>query len=107
MGEAEPRGSRTDGVSQLRTKTLRAARLTTSCRSIQPARHREQMARDLNDPSIMRWWLPHDEGFTPLLRKVREFADERNDVARTAQQQDVREAKFLYELFAQMEIAGE
>ncbi|KAI6785137.1 uncharacterized protein J7T54_006779 [Emericellopsis cladophorae] len=74
--------------------------------SIQPARHREQMARDLNDPSIMRWWLPHDEGFTPLLRKVREFADERNDVARTAQQQDVREAKFLYELFAQMEIAG-
>lgn len=29
----------------------------------------------------MRWWLPDDEGFSPMLQSIRNFADERHNAA--------------------------
>lgn len=53
----------------------------------------------------MRWWLPNDEGFTPILKSIRDFADERNAVAVTAQQESVREVRQLYDQFGKMELS--
>ncbi|KAL2153229.1 hypothetical protein VTH82DRAFT_4384 [Thermothelomyces myriococcoides] len=39
---------------------------------------RRRMAELFNDESCVRWWLPNDEGFTPLLQNIRAIADERN-----------------------------
>jgi hypothetical protein len=54
------------------------------------------MAGHFRDPSCVRWWLPNDEGFTPILQAIRRFADERNAVAVTAQQESVKEVKPLW-----------
>lgn len=35
--------------------------------------------------------MPNDEGFTPVLRSLREFADERDAMAVTAQQESIGE----------------
>lgn len=69
-----------------------------------PVPAREQIANFFGDPSCVRWWLPNDEGFTPILQSVREFADQRNAVAVTAQQESVREAKYLYKSMSEMKL---
>lgn len=30
---------------------------------------------------VTRWWLPHDEGFSPALRAVREYVDSRSQAS--------------------------
>ena len=62
------------------------------------------MASYFRDPSCVRWWLPNDEGFTPILQSLREFADQRNAVAVTAQQESVREATYLYQKMSEMDL---
>jgi hypothetical protein len=62
------------------------------------------MAELLQDPSCVRWWLPHDEGFTPVLQRIREFADERNIVALSSQQESVREVSHLYQKFGGLDV---
>ena len=47
------------------------------------------MAQLFRDPACERWWLPHDEGFGPILRSTRAFADDRNAAAVNAQQTPV------------------
>ncbi|EHK22350.1 uncharacterized protein TRIVIDRAFT_221632 [Trichoderma virens Gv29-8] len=64
---------------------------------INPATRREKMAEIFGDPSCARWWLPNDEGFTPILQSVRSFADERNARAVNTQQVNLREVKHLFD----------
>lgn len=49
------------------------------------------------DASCVRWWLPNDEGFTPILQSIRAFADERNAVAVSAQVENLREVNHVFE----------
>lgn len=53
------------------------------------------------EPSCVRWWLPNDEGFTPILQSIREFADERNAVAVSAQVENLREVN---QVFAKLQL---
>ncbi|KAG5935743.1 hypothetical protein E4U53_000383 [Claviceps sorghi] len=69
---------------------------------IYPTAQRLKMAQLFRDPSCARWWLPHDEGLTPVLQAVRAFADERNTAAVHAQYENIREVRHL---FAKLESA--
>ena len=62
---------------------------------------RERMAELFHDPSCARWWLPDDEAFSPILKSVRTFADERNATAVTAQSDKLRDAR---QIFAKMQL---
>lgn len=48
---------------------------------------RTRMAHLLQDDTVMRWWLPNNEGFSPVLQSVRAFADERGNTPALAAQQ--------------------
>ncbi|PHH90476.1 hypothetical protein CDD83_3571 [Cordyceps sp. RAO-2017] len=63
---------------------------------IHPTSRRLKMAQVLRDPSCAHWWLPDDEGLTPILRSVRTFADERNAAAVDAQLENIREVRHLF-----------
>ncbi|PFH56899.1 hypothetical protein XA68_15813 [Ophiocordyceps unilateralis] len=58
---------------------------------IHPTTRRLKMARLFRDPSCSRWWLPNDEGLTPVLQSIRAFADERNAAAVDDQLDNIRE----------------
>lgn len=60
------------------------------------------MAQLFGDPSCEHWWLPNDEGLTPMLQGIRMFADERNAAAVTTQQENLREVRHI---FAKIEAA--
>lgn len=62
-----------------------------------PLSVRSRLAVFFGDPTCVRWWLPDEEGLTPILRSIRDFADERNAVAMNAQQASVREVRTLFE----------
>ena len=62
---------------------------------------RARMAELFRDQSCVRWWLPNDEGFSPLLQRIRVFADERNATAVTAQTENLREIRHI---FAKMQL---
>lgn len=61
-----------------------------------------KMAQLFRDPSCAHWWLPNEEGLTPVLQAIRNFADERNTAAVNAQHENIREVRHL---FAKMEAA--
>ena len=54
------------------------------------------MAELFRDPSCSQWWLPRDEGLTPILRKIRAFADARNGGLVTQQTEAVREINAIF-----------
>ena len=54
------------------------------------------MAELFNDPSCAQWWLPNNEGFSPILQSVRAFADERNVTAVSAQTENLREIRHIF-----------
>jgi hypothetical protein len=55
------------------------------------------MAQVFRDPSCVRWWLPNDEFFTPILQSIRAFADERNAKVLNMRQQSIRDVKHLFD----------
>lgn len=57
---------------------------------------RKRMAEVSQEPSVVDWWLPNEEGLTPILKAVKKFADERNAAAVTSQQEDLAEARSLF-----------
>lgn len=59
------------------------------------------MGELFREPSCVRWWLPNDEGFTPILQSIRAFADERNAVAVSAQVGNLREVN---QVFAKLQL---
>ncbi|KAL7899246.1 hypothetical protein HDV64DRAFT_223787 [Trichoderma sp. TUCIM 5745] len=64
---------------------------------INPITRRTKMAEIFGDPSCAHWWLPNDQGFTPILQSIRSFADERNARAGNSQQVNLREVKHLFD----------
>ncbi|RDA84696.1 hypothetical protein CP532_2765 [Ophiocordyceps camponoti-leonardi (nom. inval.)] len=63
---------------------------------IHPTTRRLKMARLFRDPSCSRWWLPNDEGLTPVLQSIRAFADERNAAAVDDKLDNIREVRHLF-----------
>ncbi|KAI9171164.1 hypothetical protein HJFPF1_00644 [Paramyrothecium foliicola] len=68
---------------------------------IYPSTIRKKMAFFFRDPSCEHWWLPDDDSFTPVLQSIRNFAEERNAAAVTAQQESLREIRHI---FAKLEL---
>ncbi|PNY29364.1 Uncharacterized protein TCAP_00714 [Tolypocladium capitatum] len=58
---------------------------------IHPTTCRMKMAEVFRDPSCAHWWLPNDQGLTPVLRSIRTFADERDAAAVNAQQGNIQQ----------------
>ncbi|KAF4826300.1 Sterol uptake control protein 2 [Colletotrichum tropicale] len=63
---------------------------------IHPITLRSKMAELFQEPSCVRWWLPDDDGFTPILQSVRTFADERNANAISTQAENLREVRHIF-----------
>lgn len=61
------------------------------------------MAELFRDQSCVRWWLPNDEGFSPILKSIRTLADERNETAVSAQTENLREIRHV---FSRMQLGG-
>ena len=66
------------------------------CSYIFPLTMRTRMSELFNDPSCVQWWLPNNEGFSPILQSVRAFADERNVTAVSAQTENLREIRHVF-----------
>jgi phosphodiesterase/alkaline phosphatase D-like protein len=62
------------------------------------------MAEVFDDESCVRWWLPNDEGFSPLLQNIRAIADERNAMAVSAQREALQQMRSV---FSRMQIGDE
>ncbi|KAK8090819.1 hypothetical protein PG994_000324 [Apiospora phragmitis] len=60
-----------------------------------------RMALIFRDPTCIHWWIPNDDGFTPILQETRAFADERNGVPVNKQSEDVRD---MASVFAKMRL---
>ncbi|KAL2175678.1 uncharacterized protein P884DRAFT_205552 [Thermothelomyces heterothallicus CBS 202.75] len=71
---------------------------------ISPITMRTRMAELFNDESCIRWWLPNDEGFTPLLQNIRAIADERNAMALSTQRESLQQ---IQQNFARMQVGEE
>jgi hypothetical protein len=41
----------------------------------------------------MHWWLPSDEGYSPIMRSIRKFAQERTSSTADVPKEDLREMK--------------
>lgn len=61
---------------------------------IYPYTFRIKMADLFQDQSCMHWWLPNDEGYTPAIRSIRKFAQERTSPA--TDKKDLREMKQIF-----------
>ena len=57
---------------------------------------RKRMSELFRDESCVRWWLPNDEGFSPVLQSIRAFADERNAAAVSAQPENARRTRNVF-----------
>ncbi|KAJ0113854.1 hypothetical protein J7T55_010098 [Diaporthe amygdali] len=69
-----------------------------------PITVRTRMAELFQDETVVRWWLPDDHGFTPMLQSVRAFADERNAAATSAQSESLQDMK---NVFAALHLGGD
>jgi len=61
-----------------------------------PLATRTRMAEFFGDRSCVRWWLPDDRGFSPILRSIRDLADERNAAAASARVGNLREVRHVF-----------
>lgn len=66
------------------------------CSYIFPVTVRKRIAELFQDETVVRWWLPNDQGFSPIMRSIRAFADERNETAVSAQSENLREMKTVF-----------
>jgi hypothetical protein len=44
----------------------------------------------------MHWWLPNDEGYTPIIRSIRSFVEERTSPAIDLPGEDLRDMKQIF-----------
>lgn len=73
-------------------------------RSIQTLPFRSKMARLFHDEDATRWWLRDNEGFSPMLQSIRNFADERHNAAANVQRDYV---KVMGKLFDKLDFAAD
>ena len=48
------------------------------------------------EPACMHWWLPNDEGYSPIVRSIRRFVEERTAPARDIPTEDLRDMKAIF-----------
>lgn len=48
---------------------------------------------------VRRWWLPDDEGFTQMLRQIRDFVEYRQSPPKDRESEEVREMSGIFESF--------
>jgi hypothetical protein len=67
---------------------------------VYPTAFRSKMAEMWREPDVNHWWLPNDEGFTPLLHDIRAFIKERvvayEESKRDELRDDVRDMKAIF-----------
>lgn len=73
------------------------------CRYIFPLTMRMRFSQIFQDPSCINWWLPDEEGLTPIVRSIRAFADERNANPVSEQTENLRE---MSSIFAKMSLGS-
>lgn len=44
----------------------------------------------------MRWWLPNDEDYPPIIRSIRNFVEERTSKAKNLPAEDLRDMKAIF-----------
>ena len=47
-------------------------------------------------PEINNWWLPNDEGFSPLLREIRAFSEQRTSLKLDESSEKVRDISAIF-----------
>jgi hypothetical protein len=47
-------------------------------------------------PDVNHWWLPNDEGYTDLVREIRQLTAERSAQPRDELRENVRDLKTLF-----------
>lgn len=57
---------------------------------------RTRFAEIFQDQTCIHWWLPNDEGLTPIVRAVRAFADERSGNPVSEQTENLREMSAIF-----------
>jgi len=73
-------------------------------RYISPMTMRTRMAELFRDPTCKHWWLPNEEGLSPVLHDIRAFADTRNGRLVTHRAEALRE---ISAIFSKMHIRNE
>ncbi|KAK7748797.1 hypothetical protein SLS53_000821 [Cytospora paraplurivora] len=68
-----------------------------------PVTIRRRIAELLQDETIVRWWLPDDQDFSPIMQSIRAFADERNATTASAHSEKFGEMRTI---FAAMRLEG-
>ena len=72
---------------------------------VYPTAFRSKMAEMWHLPEVNHWWLPDDEGFTPLLREIRAFIKERGIVYRNSKGDDLRDdLRDMKAIFSRLDI---
>lgn len=86
------------------TSSMTLTGFFSSTSYIFPIAVRRRMAELFQDDTVVRWWLPNDHGFTPMLQSVRAFADERNAAATSARTEGLQDMK---NVFAALHLGGD
>ncbi|MCJ1284509.1 hypothetical protein MMC26_003842 [Xylographa opegraphella] len=63
---------------------------------IYPSSFRTKIAELWNLPEIEHWWLPHEEGYPPIIKSIRAFIEERTRAPRDQGSEDVRNIKGMF-----------
>ncbi|KAJ5787518.1 hypothetical protein N7457_002508 [Penicillium paradoxum] len=61
-----------------------------------PPRFRQALAAIWQLPEVNHWWLPHDEGYTSIIREIRSLTEERSSQQRDEMREHVRDMKSLF-----------
>ncbi|MCJ1295367.1 hypothetical protein MMC34_006929 [Xylographa carneopallida] len=63
---------------------------------IYPSTFRTKIAELWALPEIEHWWLPHEEGYPPIIKSIRAFIEERTRAPRDQGSEDVRNIKGMF-----------
>jgi hypothetical protein len=61
-----------------------------------PPMFRQKMAEMWCLPEIHHWWLANDEGFSPLLREIRAFSQQRTSVQIDQSSEKLRDISAIF-----------
>ncbi|CAN8102972.1 unnamed protein product [Discula destructiva] len=77
-----------------------------SCGYVFPLMMRTRLAHLFEDETVLRWWLPNNEGFSPVLQRVRAFADERSNNPTSVQEGHSRDMKVVLDALVDLQLQG-
>lgn len=62
------------------------------------------MAHLFEDETAIRWWLPNDQGFSPILQSVRAFADERSNSPASMQDSQAQDMRKTFDALVDLRL---